>query len=65
MPEKIKIPRLGKAAIEFNVSTSTIVDFLFKKGLEIEDNGNTKLTQEMYTLIVNEYQKEKDIKERH
>lgn len=64
MPEKIKIPRLGKAAIEFNVSTSTIVDFLFKKGLEIEDNGNTKLTQEMYTLIVNEYQKEKDIKER-
>ena len=64
MPDKIKIPRLGKAAIEFNVSTSTIVEFLSKKGLEIEDNGNTKLTQEMYTLIINEYQKEKDIKER-
>ena len=64
MPDKVKIPRLGKAAIEFNVSTSTIVDFLFKKGFEIEDNGNTKLTQEMYSLIVAEYQKEKDIKER-
>ena len=64
MPDKVKIPRLGKAAIEFNVSTSNIVDFLFKKGFEIEDNGNTKLTQEMYSLIVAEYQKEKDIKER-
>ena len=64
MADKIKIPRLGKAASEFNVSTATIVSFLLKKGFEIKDEPNTKLTEEMYTLLVAEYQKEKAIKEK-
>ena len=64
MAEKVKIPRLGKAASEFNVSTVTIVSFLSKKGFEIKDEPNTKLTEEMYSLLVAEYQKEKDIKEK-
>ena len=64
MAEKVKIPRLGKAASEFNVSTATIVSFLSKKGHEIKDEPNTKLTEELYALLVAEYQKEKDIKEK-
>ena len=64
MAEKIKIPRLGKAASEFNVSTATIVSFLLKKGFEIKDEPNTKLTEEHYNLLVAEYQKEKAIKEK-
>ncbi len=64
MAEKIKIPRLGKAASEFNVSTATIVSFLQKKGFEIKDEPNTKLTEEHYNLLVAEYQKEKAIKEK-
>ncbi len=64
MAEKIKIPRLGKAASEFNVSTATIVSFLSKKGYEIKDEPNTKLTEEWYALLIAEYQQEKDIKEK-
>ncbi|MDR1878147.1 MAG: translation initiation factor IF-2 [Bacteroidales bacterium] len=63
MSEEIKIPRLGKAAIEFNIATSTIVEFLSKKGFTIEDSINTKLTADMYNLLTKEYQSEKNIKE--
>ena len=63
MSEEVKIQRLGKAAKEFNVATATIVEFLSKKGFTVEDNINTKLTAEMYQLVVVEYQYEKNIKE--
>ena len=63
MSEEVKIPRLGKAAKEFNVATSTIVEFLSKKGFPVEDSTNTKLTEDMYQLIVVEYQFEKNIRE--
>jgi len=55
--------RLSKAAREFNVGTSTIVEFLNKKGHQIDSNPNTKLTPEVYALLVKEYQKEKQVKE--
>ena len=61
--EEIKIPRLGNAAREFNIATSTIVEFLSKKGFTIEDSRNTKLTGEMYNLLTVAYQSEKSIKE--
>ncbi|NLE03505.1 MAG: hypothetical protein GX638_01710, partial [Crenarchaeota archaeon] len=61
--EKKIIPRLGKAAKEFNVATSTIVEFLLKKGIVVENNDNTKLTAEWYSLIDQEYKSEKDVKE--
>jgi translation initiation factor IF-2 len=63
MSEEIKIPRLGTAAREFNIATSTIVEFLSKKGLTIEDSINAKLTIEMYDLLTVAYQTEKHIKE--
>ena len=63
MPEeKRKIPRLGKAAGEFNVSISTITALLKKKNLEIEDNPNTKLTEEMYDILLREFAGEKLVK---
>lgn len=55
--------RLSKAATEFNVGVSTIVEFLHKRGHKIDSNPNTKLTQEMYTLLVKEYQPDKATKE--
>ncbi|MDR1113205.1 MAG: translation initiation factor IF-2 [Bacteroidales bacterium] len=61
---EIKLPRLGKAAIEFNVSMQTVIAFLNKKGLAIEDNPNAKLTEKQYTALVNEYQIEKKLKEK-
>ncbi|MBR4787283.1 MAG: translation initiation factor IF-2 [Bacteroidales bacterium] len=65
MPEeKRKIPRLGKAATEFNVSIGAITEFLKKKNFDIEENPNTKLTEEMYDILLHEpkFAKEKQVK---
>ena len=45
MSEEVKNIRLSKAAREFNVGTSTIVEFLAKKGQSIDPSPNTKLTE--------------------
>jgi translation initiation factor IF-2 len=58
-----KIVRLSKAAREFNISMNTIMDFLGKKGFQIESSPNTKLAPEMYELLVEEFQAEKAVKE--
>ncbi len=55
--------RLGKAATEFNVGVSTIIDFLHKKGFKIDSNPNTKLSPEMHILLVKEYQPDKAAKD--
>ncbi|MDA3904664.1 MAG: translation initiation factor IF-2 [Bacteroidales bacterium] len=62
MAEDIKIMRLSKASKEFNVGLSTIVDFLSKKGFEIDPKPNTKLSPEMIELLMNEYQMERKVK---
>jgi translation initiation factor IF-2 len=55
MTEDVKATRLSKAAREFNVGISTIVEFLHKKGIELDPNPNTKLPHEAYLLLVKEY----------
>lgn len=55
--------RLSKAAREFNVGLSTIVEYLSKKGHQVEPSPNTKLSPEMYDLLIKEYQSEKQVKE--
>ncbi len=64
MPEeKRKIPRLGKAAGEFNVSIGTITALLKKKNFEIDEkNSNAKLTEEMYDILLREFAGEKLVK---
>jgi translation initiation factor IF-2 len=54
--------RLSKAAKEFNVGVQTILEFLAKKGFQVESSPNTKLTADMYALLVKEYQGEKEVK---
>ncbi len=63
MAVKGKPIRLGKAARDFNVGTSTIVEFLLKKGFDIETNPNAKLTPEMFEFVEKEYQTQKAVKE--
>ena len=54
--------RLSKAAKEFNVGMGTILDFLAKKGFQVDSSPNTKLTSQMYELLVKEYQGEREVK---
>ena len=63
MAEGRKIPRLGKAASEFNVAIGTITALLKKKNLEIVESPNSKLTPEMYDILIKEFQGEKLVKE--
>ncbi len=50
-----KATRLSKIAREYNVGIATIVEFLHKKGHNIDSNPNTKITDDQYALIVQEY----------
>lgn len=55
--------RLSKAAREFNIATSTIVEFLMKKGFQVDPNPNSRISPEMYALLLKEFQSEKQVKE--
>ncbi|MBR1626595.1 MAG: translation initiation factor IF-2 [Bacteroidales bacterium] len=63
MPEGNKSIRLQKAAKEFNVGITTIVEFLTKKGKKIENSPNAKLDEESYGLLSAEFQNEKQKKD--
>ena len=62
MTEGLKATRLSKAAREFNVGISTIVDFLGKKGFSIDSNPNTKIPPEAYSLLLKEYSSDLNVK---
>ncbi len=63
MSEGTTTVRLSKAAREFNIGVSTLVDFLLKKGFTIEKDPNSKLSEEMYSLLMKEFATEKHVKE--
>ncbi len=63
MSEEVKNIRLNKVAKEFNVGVSSLVDFLAKKGYQIENNPNTKISGEMYGLLSKAFQSEREVKE--
>ncbi len=64
MSENKKAVRLSKVAREFNVGISTIVDYLGEKGIEIESTANTKIEPDVYNILLDKFQDEKQKKER-
>ncbi|HTE32956.1 MAG TPA: translation initiation factor IF-2 [Chryseolinea sp.] len=50
-----KLIRLSQAARKLNVGHNTILEFLGKKGFEVENNPNAKLTPEQVTLLSKEF----------
>lgn len=61
---EFKKVRLSKAAKEFNVSVSTIVEYLNDKGIEAELNPNFALDEKAYSLLSKEYAGDKNAKEK-
>lgn len=55
--------RLVKVAKELNVGTGSIVDFLAKNGFEIDNRPTAKVSEEMYNLLVQEFQSSMALKE--
>jgi translation initiation factor IF-2 len=46
---------LSKAAREFNIGVSTVVDFLLKKDFRSKKIPTANLSQEMYALLMKEF----------
>src|ERR1044071_5310189 len=57
---ELKLPRLLGAAKEFNIGQDTLVDFLENKGFSKDDlKPTSKLTEDMYRALQQEFQSDK------
>ena len=63
MSENTGTIRLSKVAKEIGVGIGTIVEHLGKKGQKIESNPNTKITDEQYQVLLNDFQSDKKTKD--
>jgi translation initiation factor IF-2 len=64
MSENVANRRLAQVAVEFNISRSTLVDFLNSEGIAIENKPNSKLTEEAYNALLKKFQPDKRTKEK-
>ncbi len=60
----IRPTRLGKAAGELNVGIHTLVEFLDSKGIQIDSNPNTKLDNEHFAMLCEEFAADSALKEK-
>ncbi|MGO3718243.1 MAG: translation initiation factor IF-2 [Mesonia hippocampi] len=58
-----KTMRLNKVIREFNISLERVVDFLKSKGYEIEARPTTKISNEIYQVLLDEFQTDKSKKD--
>jgi translation initiation factor IF-2 len=54
--------RLINASKDLNVGINRLVEFLHKKGIEVEANPNAKITDEQYDVLLAEFDKDKKIR---
>ena len=55
--------RINKVVKDFNIGMGTLVEFLKKKGFEIDATPNAKISPEAFDLVAKEFGKEQIIKE--
>jgi translation initiation factor IF-2 len=58
-----KAKRLNKVAKEYNISISTIVEFLNTKGIEIDSKPNTKIEGDILEVLDGEFAEDKEAKQ--
>lgn len=56
--------RLGKAATTLGVSKETIIEFLGKKGIQIEDNLMSKIDGDTYDMLLAEFSGDKQARDK-
>ena len=57
-----KLTRLNKVLREFNISLDRAVEYLSSKGHDIEARPTTKISQDQYNILLNEFQSDKTSK---
>ena len=63
MSENKESVRLNAVVKELNVGMSTLVEFLAKKGFVVESKPTTKITGEMYQVLLSAFQSDKKVKD--
>lgn len=58
------VVRLAKVAREINIGIETIAEHLSKKGFEVEAKPTTKLSEEMYAILINDFSSDIALKEK-
>lgn len=56
--------RLAKVALEINVGIETIVEHLRKKGHVVENRPTTKISDELYDLLLKDFRSDKSVKQK-
>ncbi|MCM1348277.1 MAG: translation initiation factor IF-2 [Firmicutes bacterium] len=58
--------KISKAAKDFNISIATLVEFLHKKGIEVQspENPNTRIDEAAYDLLAKEYDPDRELKKK-
>jgi translation initiation factor IF-2 len=57
-----KLTRLNKVLREFNISLDRAVEYLSLKGHDVEARPTTKISQDQYNILLNEFQSDKTSK---
>ncbi len=63
MSDTDKSTRLLKVAKELNIGTATVTEYLAKKGFQVENKPMAKITDDMYEVLLKEFQGDKTTKE--
>ncbi len=56
--------KISKVAKDLNVALPTVVEFLRKKNITIDDNPNARIEDDVYELLIHEFKSDKDLKSR-
>ncbi len=54
--------KISKVAKDLNVALTTVVEFLRKKGITIDDNPNARIEDDVLEILVKEFKSDKDLK---
>ena len=54
--------KISTVAKELNVALPTVIDFLRKKNINIDENPNTRVEEDVVALLVSEFKHDKDLK---
>ena len=54
--------KISKVAKDLNVALPTVIEFLHKKNISIDDNPNTRVEDDIVDILVKEFKNDKDQK---
>lgn len=56
--------KISKVAKDLNVALPTVIEFLRKKDITVDDNPNARIEDDVYELLIHEFKSDKDLKSR-